>query len=150
MSEAQSGDGRRETGAGTPSIPVPVRNIDNAGFWDGCGCHELRLQRCSACGTVRHHPRPMCPHCTSVDYAWVRASGRGTLYTFTLVHGPTLPVFQAHTPYNVAVIQLDEGPFMVSNVVGCRPEQLRIGMRVEVVFEAIDDSISLPKFKPIE
>ena len=132
-----------------PSIPVPVPNFDNAGFWDGCRLHELRLQRCGACGALRHHPRPMCPCCTSFDYAWVRASGRGTLYTFTMVHGPTLPVFQAQAPYNVAVIQLDEGPFMVSNIVGCGAEQLRIGMRVEVVFEDVNASISLPKFQPI-
>lgn len=130
------------------AIPVPVPNLDNHGFWEGCRQHELRLQRCGACGTVRHQPRPMCPQCNHVEYDWMRASGRGTLYTFTIVHGPTLPVFQAQAPYNVAVIQLDEGPFMVSNVVGCRAEQLRIGMRVEVVFEDID-GLSLPKFKPL-
>lgn len=136
-------------GASVPAIPVPVPDSDNAGFWEGCRQHELRLQRCSACGAVRHHPRPMCPHCTSCDYGWVRAGGRGTLYTFTIVHGPTLPVFQAHAPYNVAVIQLDEGPFIVSNIVGCRPEHLRIGMRLQVTFETLDEGTVLPRFSPL-
>ena len=132
-----------------PPIPLPVPNADNAGFWDGCRQHELRLQRCRACGTLRHQPRPMCPGCNGLEYEWVRASGRGTLYTFTIVHGPTLPAFQAQAPYNVAVIQLDEGPFMVSNIVGCRAAELRIGMRVEVVFEDVDEGVSLPRFKPV-
>ena len=147
MKDRRSEDGSRELGA--PSIPVPVPNPDNTGFWEACRRHELCLQRCGACGTLRHHPRPMCPHCNSVAYEWARASGRGTLYTFTIVHGPTLPAFQAQAPYNVAVIQLDEGPFLVSNIVGCRAEQLRIGMRVEVVFEDLDDHVSLPRFKPL-
>jgi len=131
------------------AIPLPVSNLDNHDFWDGCRHHELRLQRCDACGTVRHHPRPACPQCASFDYGWVRASGRGTLYTFTIVHGPTLPAFQSRTPYNVAVVQLDEGPFMVSTIVGCRAEELRIGMPVEVVFEDVDETLSLPRFKPV-
>lgn len=76
-------------------------------------------------------------------------SGRGTIYTFTIAHGPTLPAFQAVAPYNVVAVQLDEGPYLISNVVGCRPEELRIGMRVEVMFEAISDSISLPKFRRV-
>jgi uncharacterized OB-fold protein len=130
-------------------IPVPVPNLDNQGFWDGCRHHELRLQRCTACGAVRHHPRPMCPQCNCFEYEWMRASGHGTLYTFTIVHGPTLPVFQAQAPYNVAVIQFDEGPFIVSNVVGCSREHLHIGMRVEVVFEDIDDTTTLPRFRPL-
>ncbi len=130
------------------AIPVPVSNADNAGFWEGCRRHELRLQRCSACGTFRHHPRPMCPHCHHLEYEWASASGRGTLYTFTIVHGPTLPVFQQHAPYNVAVIHLDEGPFIVSNVVGCANDHLRIGMPVEVVFEDVSEELSLPKFRP--
>ncbi|HUI27753.1 MAG TPA: OB-fold domain-containing protein, partial [Candidatus Kryptonia bacterium] len=95
--------------------PIPVPNPDNAGFWEGCRNRELRLQRCRGCGTVRHPPRPMCPQCTSTEYEWMRASGRGTIYSFTIVHGPTLPVFQARAPYNVVVVQLDEGPYLVSN-----------------------------------
>ena len=132
----------------TPMIPTPVPNTDNDGFWEGCRHHELRLQRCRGCGTIRHHPRPMCPNCTSLEYEWMRASGRGTVYTFTIVHGPTLPVFQAGAPYNVAVIQLDEGPYLVSNVIDCPVDQLCIGLRVVVSFEDVSEVLTLPRFRP--
>ncbi len=130
-----------------PTIPIPVPNFDNAGFWEGCRQHELRIQRCTACGAVRHPPRPMCPHCNSVDSDWMRASGRGSVFSFTIVHGPTLPVFQARAPYNVVVVQLDEGPYIVSNLVDCSAEQIRIGMAVDVVFEDVSEDTSLPKFR---
>ena len=131
-----------------PRLPLPVPNADNQGFWDGCRQHELRLQRCRACGRLRHPPRPMCARCNALEYDWARSSGRGTLFTFSIVHGPTLPVFQARAPYNVAVIELDEGQFIVSNIVDCPAEALRIGMRVAVVFDDVTDTVSLPKFRP--
>ena len=130
------------------SLPVPVPNFDNAGFWEACRRHELRVQRCHGCGALRHPPRPMCPHCNSVAHEWARLSGQGKVHTFTIVHGPTLPVFQARAPYNVAVIELAEGPFMVSNVVACGLDQICIGMAVEIVFEDASDEIRLPKFRP--
>lgn len=128
-------------------IPIPVPNFDNAGFWDGCRLHELRLQRCTSCTSVRHPPRPMCPQCNSLDYEWTPVSGRGVIYSFTIVHGPTLPVFQERAPYNVVVVQLEEGPFIVSNVVAAEGKALRIGLPVEVAFEDVDESVSLPKFR---
>lgn len=131
-------------------IPVPVPNPDNEGFWEGCRQHELRLQRCSACAAWRHQPRPMCSQCQSFEYAWARASGRGTIYTFTVVHGPTLPVFQEVAPYNVVVVQLAEGPFMVSNLIDCPAEGIRIGMPVQVIFDDVTDTVSLPKFRAVK
>jgi uncharacterized OB-fold protein len=89
----------------------------------------------------------MCPHCGSTDAEWALASGRGVVHTFTIVHGPTLPAFADRVPYNVVAVQLDEGVFMVSNVVDCPPEDLRIGLPVEVVFEPLNDAIALPKFR---
>ncbi|MBI3785073.1 MAG: OB-fold domain-containing protein [Deltaproteobacteria bacterium] len=130
--------------------PVPVPNFDNAGFWEGCRNHELRIQRCCACSALRHHPRPLCPACNSSDYDWHKVSGRGTLYTFTIVHGPTLAAFAAHAPYNVAVVQLDEGPYLVTNIVEYNGTPLRIGLPVEVVFNDVDATISLPKFRPVK
>jgi uncharacterized OB-fold protein len=130
----------------TPPIPVP--NPDNAGFWEACQRGELRLQRCTRCGAWRHHPRPMCPGCGSVEYEWARASGRAVVHTFTVVHRPTLPAFDDRVPYNVVAVRLDEGVFMVSNLVECPLDQIRIGMPVEVVFERLNDSITLPKFRP--
>jgi uncharacterized protein len=131
-----------------PALPLPVPNFDNQGFWDGCRQHELRLQRCAHCEALRHPPGPMCPRCQSFDYDWVRASGRGTVYTFTVVHGPTLPAFQERAPYNVVVVQLDEGPFLVSNLVTCGIGDLRIGLPVEVLFEDIAEGATLPRFRP--
>lgn len=131
-----------------PVLPLPVPNADNAGFWEGCRAHELRLQRCRACGTYRHHPRPMCPRCNSFEYEWPRVSGHGTLFSFTIAHGPTLPAFQGQVPYNVVVVQLEEGPYMVSNLIDHTDEDLRIGCAVEVAFEDVNDSVTLPKFRP--
>lgn len=131
-------------------IPVPVPNPDNRGFWDACRRGELRLQRCTACGAWRHHPRPLCPACHRFDHEWALASGRGEVHTFTIVHGPTLPAFAAQLPYNVIVVRLEEGPLMVSNLVGAPVDVLRIGLPVEVVFEPLDDAITLPKFRPRE
>jgi uncharacterized OB-fold protein len=131
----------------TSSLPHPVPNPDNAGFWEACGRGELCLQRCTSCRSWRHPPRPMCPHCGSLDFAWERASGRGVVHTFTIVHRPTLPTFEDRVPYNVVAVQLDEGVFMVSNLVDCAPADIRIGMAVEVVFEPLTDEIALPKFR---
>lgn len=130
-------------------IPTPVPNPDNQGFWDACARRELRLQRCTACGTWRHHPRPMCPRCHSFDYEWARASGRGVVHTFTVVHRPTLPAFEDRLPYNVIVVRLEEGVFMVSNLVDADIDVLRIDLPVEVVFEPLGESITLPKFRPV-
>lgn len=90
----------------------------------------------------------MCPQCGSRDYEWARASGRGVVHTFTIVHRPTLPAFDDVVPYNVIAVRLDEGVFMISNLVDCPLEQIHIGMPVEVVFEPLSDEITLPKFKP--
>lgn len=133
-----------------PAIPIPVPDSDNQGFWDGCRRGELRLQRCTGCGRWRHHPRPMCAGCGSLGYEWAHASGRGVVHTFTIVHRPTLPAFEADLPYNVVVVALEEGVFMVSNVVDCPPEALRIGMAVEVVFAPLSAEITLPTFRPVQ
>jgi uncharacterized OB-fold protein len=132
----------------TVPVPVPVPNADNAGFWDACRRGELRLQRCARCAAFRHHPRPMCPACGSLDFDWTPASGHGVVHTFTIVHRPTLPAFEARLPYNVVCVALEEGVFMVSNLIDCPLEAIRIGMPVEVAFERLTDEISLPVFRP--
>ncbi len=91
----------------------------------------------------------MCPQCTALDYDWAPVSWRGTVYTFTIVHRPTLPAFGAGVPYNVAVVQLDEGPHVVSNIVGCRNDEIAIGMAVHVEFEDLTETVSIPKFRPV-
>jgi uncharacterized protein len=105
------------------------------------------MQKCAGCDTLRHHPRPVCFACGSFDFTWEPMSGRGVLYTFTIVHNPTLASFQHAVPYNVAVVQLDEGPYLVSNVVDCANDELSIGMALEVVFEIVDPATTLPRFR---
>ena len=129
--------------------PHPVPTLDSAPFWDWCRRHELRLQRCAECGTWRFHPRPRCPSCRSSAHEWSPTSGRGTVYTFTICHPPVLPAFAGRVPYNAVVVRLDEGPFMVSNLVECSNEEIEIGMAVEVVFVDVDDELTLPQFRPV-
>lgn len=131
-----------------PPPPYPVPHPDNQGFWDGCARGKLRLQRCTGCGRWQWPPRPMCLACGAFAYEWTPVSGRGVVHTFTIVHRPTLPAFEARVPYNVVVVRLDEGPLMVSNLVDCAPAAIHIGMPVEVVFEPLHDGIVLPKFRP--
>lgn len=130
-----------------PPPPLPVVTDETAPFYDGAARGELRLQRCSDCGTWRHYPRPACPSCLSRRFAWERASGHGEVYTWTVVHGPTLPAFAARLPYNVVDVLLDEGVHFVSQVLDCPPEALRPGLPVTAVFEAVTDEITLVKFR---
>ncbi len=119
-------------------------------FWEACRRHELILQRCAACETVRFHPRALCPSCLSAEVAWLRASGRGEIYTFTVTHQNQSPAWRARLPYVLAWIQLDEGPLVLSNVVGAAPEALRIGAAVEVVFDEAADGLAVPRFRLCE
>lgn len=129
-------------------FPRPAPNADVAPFWEWCRRGELRIQRCADCGAYRHHPRPRCPECTSGAYEWAPVSGRGTVYSYTICHPPVLPAFADRVPYNAVVVQLDEGPFMVSNLVECTNEEIRVGMPVEVRLVTVDDDLTLPLFAP--
>ena len=128
---------------------LSIPDSDSKEFWDGCQRHELVLQRCEHCHSYRFPPRTICPECFSMDTKWEKVSGRGEVYTFTVVRVPLRPEWKADIPYTIGVIQLNEGVRMVSNVIDCRPEDVRIGMKVEVVFEDVTEENTLPKFKPI-
>jgi hypothetical protein len=127
--------------------PLPAPNPDTQEFWDGCRRHELRIQRCTGCGTPRFAPRPACPACASLRFAWITCTGRGTVHTWTVVHGPTLPAFQAETPYAAGVVRLEEGVFMVGRIRGCDPHAIRAGMRVTVEFDDVAADVSLPHWR---
>jgi uncharacterized OB-fold protein len=129
------------------TIPLPTINSDNAEFWEGTKRHELVLQKCSGCGTFRYYPRPGCSRCSSMDFTWEKVSGRGTVYSWIIVHGPTLPAFQDKAPYNVVVVALEEGPHMVSNLLDVPNDQIQVGLPVKVDFEDVSDDITLPKFR---
>lgn len=130
--------------------PIPVPDEASRAFFEGARQHRLMIQRCLACGSAHWPVVSRCPACLSADIAWVQASGRGTLYTFSLMHQVYHPGFASEVPYNVAEIDLEEGVRMLSNIVGCSNAELRIGMPLEVTFESVTDEISLPRFKPAE
>lgn len=131
----------------TRDVPLPQPSPDNAPFYEAAKRGELRFQRCSTCGRFRHYPRPVCPHCLSREFRWELSSGRGTVYTWTIVRGPTLPAFRHKLPYNVVDILLDEGVHFVSEVLDCSPEEIHPNMPVTAVFVPVSDHITLVKFR---
>jgi uncharacterized OB-fold protein len=130
--------------------PVPVPGPDDAPYWRALAEGVLLIQRCAACATVRHPPRPRCGDCASADYRWEAASGLGIVYSFTIVHHPPNPALAGRVPYVVALIELDEGPRLVSNVVGVDPERVTINQRVRVQFDPVGHGMALPQFTPTE
>jgi uncharacterized OB-fold protein len=123
--------------------PEPAA-ADEARFWSFVAAGELRLQRCAECGTYRHPPRSICPACGSTAVDWVTASGRGEVWARTVIHPPTLPAFASRTPYAAVVVRLDEGVFLVTNVVDRGPDDVTVGMRVEVTITAVEPDLHLP------
>ena len=129
--------------------PLPSPDSDTKDFWEGAKRHELLLQKCSACGSYRFPPSPMCPNCFSMDFKWEKVSGKGEVYTFTIVRVAVRPEWASDVPYVLATIKLDEGVRMVSKVVGCKPEDMKIGMKVQVVFDDVTEQFTIPDFKTI-
>ena len=134
--------------ATTPAKPAPVVQPWAQPFWDAARQQRLLLQHCQDCDRAIHYPRVECPHCASRRLDWRAASGRGRIYSFTVVHSNAPSAFAADLPYVVAVIRLDEGVQMLSNIVQCDPHQLECEQPVEVVFEARNESFTLPQFRP--
>jgi uncharacterized OB-fold protein len=128
--------------------PLPRIDEEGRGYWEALVRHELYFQRCSDCATNVFPSRAVCPSCLSSATTWVRASGRGTVYSFTVTYQNQAPGFRESLPYVLAVVQLDEGPRMMTNVVGCAPDDVKIGMAVQVEYEDVTPEITLAKFKP--
>lgn len=135
--------------AAPASKPVPVPTRETQPYWEGCKKHEPRVQKCVECGHKQFYPRLYCTACMSDKVEWIKASGRGKVLSFTIVYRPVTQAFAGDVPYVVALITLDEGPQLMSNVVGCPPEQVSIGMPVQVTFEDWTEEISVPKFTPV-
>jgi uncharacterized OB-fold protein len=127
--------------------PLPAMEGFAKEFYDWCKQHELRFQRCRDCGTWRHVPRELCAACGSWQWEWARSNGRGRVFTWTVVARALHPAFQQNVPYAPTVIEMDEGVRVLSELVDCRPDQLEIGMPVEVVFEDVTAEITLPRFR---
>jgi uncharacterized OB-fold protein len=132
--------------------PLPATDLDSLPFWQACSHHELKLQRCDACGYYVYFPAPACRRCGSTKLTWTRLSGQGTVYTFVVVHHVVTPGFPPDQPYVVAWIELPEQAALrlLSNVVGCPPHSVYIGQKVAVSFEDVREGISVPVFTPVE
>ena len=143
-----AGTGTAATPEPTPTFPRPrpAINRDNAFFFEGAARHELLIQRCTSCDQLRHPPGPMCPHCQSLDWDTVTASGRGTIHSFVVAHHPQIPSFEYPLP--VVLVELEEGTRLVSNIVGVEIDDIAIGMPVEVHFTDFGDGLVLPQFSP--
>lgn len=131
-----------------PARARPIPTPETQHFWDGTRIGELRLQRCDACDHVYFPPRPFCPSCASRKVSVFPASGKATLYSYVINHRPPAPGFTP--PYAIAVVTLEEGPRMMTNIVDCpqTPEALVLDMPLKVTFEKLDDAITLPLFAP--
>ncbi|MBV8304899.1 MAG: OB-fold domain-containing protein [Acidimicrobiia bacterium] len=127
-------------------IPVPNPSPASKPYWEGCKRGELRYQRCDDCGTIALRPATVCGHCLSRSLSWPASSGKGALYSWTVVWRPQQPSFTV--PYAPAIVTLDEGFRMVSSIVGCEPDDLSADMALAVEFHPASDEIFLPYFRP--
>ena len=128
--------------------PIPVITPEMRPFFEAAKRHQLVVQRCQQCGTYRFPAREICSNCLSRAAAWVPVRGAGEVFSYNVMHQVYHPGFADEVPYAVVVVKLAEGAKMNSNLVGVPPPAIRIGMRVQVVFEEISDEVTLPKFAP--
>ncbi len=128
--------------------PRPWASWETRGYWEGCGRGELVLQRCRDCNTVQHRPRAVCASCLSGEIEHFVASGRGSVYTFTVTHQNQAPGFREACPYVLAYVELEEGPRLLTNIVGCESGDVSIGMSVEVDFAPSEGGLAVPRFRP--
>ena len=129
--------------------PLPLTDAESQPYWDATRDGRLLIKRCADCGKAHHYPRELCPWCHSDRVSWAEASGAATVYTYTVARRPAGPAFKADTPYVVALVELAEGPRMMTHLVGMSPDALRIGLPVRLQFgPATGDGIRLPCFGP--
>lgn len=131
----------------TYTKPLPFIDGATGEFYQFLKNHELRFQRCTKCGKWRHVPRDMCAECGSWEWEWAKSSGRGKLFTWTVVILPMHPAFTDEVPYAVCLIDMEEGPRVVSRIVDVAPQDLRYQMPVEVIFDAVTPEVTLPRFR---
>ncbi|MBI2886011.1 MAG: Zn-ribbon domain-containing OB-fold protein [Chloroflexi bacterium] len=129
-------------------LPRPENIELTKPFWAAAKRHELVVQRCKHCSNWIFYPREQCPICFSQELEWAKASGRGRVHAYTVVYQPAHPAFQDEAPYTFAVVQLDEGVRMATNIVGIPPDQVKVDMPVEVAFDDVTPEWTLIKFKP--
>jgi hypothetical protein len=127
---------------------LPSPDVETQPFWDGCKEGKFLLRHCEVCGHDHYYPRPFCPACWGDTVSWKEASGRGTLYTYSVVHVNDLPPFNERVPYIAAIVELDEGPRVMTNLEGIAFDDVRVGMAVVVDFKPISDDVTIAVFRP--
>ncbi len=128
--------------------PIPAPDPTTAPFWKAASEGRLEVQRCGSCKKLVFYPRPICPGCGSRELSWEKLQGVGVVYTYTVVYRPAHPGMAPATPYVVAIVELEEGARIMTNIVDCDPRAVSIGMEVEVVFEKLSDEVCIPLFRP--
>ena len=129
-----------------PERPLPSPTRESQGFWDGMREHEFRLQHCTACGRVRHYPRPVCPHCHSMESEYCKVATGGAVHTWTVCHHPFNFFFTQAAPYIVALVDMDAGVRVNAPLRGVSEADLEIGRRVRLDFETVSKEVTLPYF----
>ena len=130
-----------------PSRIKPPRGRDNAWWWDEVANGKLPIQRCASCGKLRHPPRPICDACGDTGWDFIESTGRGTLHSFTIIRYPQFPDYEF--PIIAALVDLEEGQRIVSNVVDCDPAEVKIGMKLQSFIHEDEDGFKLPLFRPV-
>jgi uncharacterized OB-fold protein len=131
-----------------PQKPVPRPAPESVPYWEGAKQHKLLIPHCHKCGHYWFPPSQRCTNCLAADFEWAEASGRGKVYSFVVFHRVYHPAFEAEVPYVVALVELDEGPRLLTNIIGIPPEDVRCEMPVKVVFDDVTPDASVPKFTP--
>jgi hypothetical protein len=133
----------------TQRVDLPTIEPESRPYWDAAAEGRLLIARCGACGAVHHYPRPFCPSCWSEDVVPVEASGRAAVYTYSTVYVNDLPPFKDRLPYIAALVQLEEGPRLMTNIEGCEPGAVSIGMPVRAHFRELEPGVSATVFRPV-
>ena len=136
---------------GAYNKPLPIAQPESDLYWEKAKAHELWVMRCNDCNDIYFYPRAICPNCFGRNTEWVKHSGKGTLYTYAIVHRAPMPGWRDDVPYVVAMVELEGSTArMPTNIVGVEPDpkNLKVGMPLEVVFEDVTEKVTLPKFKP--
>ncbi len=131
----------------SPRFDLPSTDSETQPFWDGLKAGKFLLRHCNACGRDHYYPRPFCPSCWSDDVSWKEASGRGKIYTYSVVHVNELPPFNERVPYVAAIVELEEGPRLMTNIEGMPFEDLAADVPVVVEFRAISGDVTIPVFR---
>jgi uncharacterized OB-fold protein len=128
--------------------PLPTITADNETFWQSTKAHAMKLQRCNVCERFWYYPGPVCPHCMAQDWTWTEVSGKGTIYSYSLLERAKGNPFEGDVPIAIILVTLEEGPVMMSNLIDYEPGDLAVDSAVTIDYEDVDDNVTLAVFRP--